>query len=281
MKFNNSSADFFVPDAKAPVEALKRTTHMAIAAHQDDIELFAYHGIAECFGRKDKWFTGVVVTDGAGSPRSGIYSSYTDADMMEIRKEEQRKAAVIGDYAAMIQLRYPSSKVKGADKAVADDIYAILEAAAPEIVYLHNPADKHDTHVATMLRAIEALRRLPDEKKPSKVYGGEVWRSLDWVNDDEKVVLSSSAYPNISAALVSVFDSQISGGKRYDLACAGRRLANATYYASHSTDQDTALSYGIDLTPLILDCSLDIKAYINAFIQRFADDVKKRLEKLV
>ena len=29
----------------------------------------AYHGVAECFGRKDKWFTGVVVTNGAGSPR--------------------------------------------------------------------------------------------------------------------------------------------------------------------------------------------------------------------
>ena len=58
---------------------------MCISAHQDDIEIMAYHGIAECFGRSDRWFTGVVVTNGAGSPRSGIYGEYTDAEMQKVR----------------------------------------------------------------------------------------------------------------------------------------------------------------------------------------------------
>src|SRR5208282_4773708 len=73
MHFHKPTADLFIPDNLAPAEALERTTHLAIAAHQDDIEIMAYHGIAACFGRKDKWFTGVVATNGAGSPRSGIY----------------------------------------------------------------------------------------------------------------------------------------------------------------------------------------------------------------
>ena len=104
MKFQNPHADLYVPDGLDPVAALARTTHMAIAAHQDDIEIMAYHGIAECFGQADKWFTGVVVTNGAGSPRAGIYERYTDEEMQQVRLREQQKAALVGDYACQIQL---------------------------------------------------------------------------------------------------------------------------------------------------------------------------------
>ena len=108
--FINPTADFFVPDGAAPEAALARTTHLCISAHQDDIEIMAYHGIAECFGRKDRWFTGVVVTNGAGSPRSGIYGGYTDEEMQQVRLIEQRKAAYVGEYACQIQLGFTSSR---------------------------------------------------------------------------------------------------------------------------------------------------------------------------
>jgi hypothetical protein len=69
----------------------------------------------------------------------------------------------------------------------------------------------------------------------------------------------------------------VSGGKRYDLATAGRRLAHATYYASHGTDEESALSFAMDLTPLVRDRKLDVGAYVLAFIDRFRADVEKRL----
>ena len=78
MKLHNQHADVFVPDGSDPDAALARTTHLCVSAHQDDIEIMAYHGIVECFGRTDRWFTGVVVTNGAGSPREGIYGQWTD-----------------------------------------------------------------------------------------------------------------------------------------------------------------------------------------------------------
>src|SRR5207237_8593611 len=108
MQFHKSTADFFVPDGTAADAAIARTTHLCISAHQDDIEIMAYHGVAECFGQKDKWFTGVVVTNGAGSPRSGIYGGYTDEQMQKVRLIEQRKAAYVGEYACQIQLGFPS-----------------------------------------------------------------------------------------------------------------------------------------------------------------------------
>ena len=278
MQFHNSQADVYVPDAAAPDAALARTTHLAIAAHQDDIEIMAYHGIAECFGRKDKWFTGVVVTNGAGSPRSGIYGGYTDEEMQKVRLVEQRKAAYVGDYACQIQLGFSSSAVKDAKSAaVVDDLARILRATKPEYVYLHNLADKHDTHVAVATRSIAALRAVHAETMPKKVYGCEVWRDLDWLPDDAKQVLPVSARSNIAAALVGVFDSQVTGGKRYDLATAGRRLANATYFASHGTDEESALTFAMDLTPLVADPELSVTEYILGFVDRFRGDAEKRM----
>ena len=130
------------------------------------------------------------------------------------------------------------------------------------------------------MRSIEALRRLPVGKRPAKVYGCEVWRNLDWLNDDEKAVLPVSEYKNIASAILGVFDSQISGGKRYDLAAVGRRLSNATFFASHETDECDALTYAIDLTPLIGNSGLSISDFTVAAIERFKNDVKTRINKL-
>jgi LmbE family N-acetylglucosaminyl deacetylase len=279
VQFHHPTTDFFVPDNLPPADALARTTHMCIAAHQDDIEIMAYHGVAECFGRHDRWFTGVVVTNGAGSPRSGIYGNYSDAEMLKVRVVEQRKAAFVGEYACQIQLAFTSGEVKDPrEPAVVADLGRILAAARPQYVYLHNLADKHDTHVSVSLRALAALRALPKESRPRKVYGCEVWRDLDWLMDDDKQLLAASSRSNIAAALVGVFDSQVTGGKRYDLATAGRRLANATYYAPHGTDQESALNFAMDLTPLVEDASLDVAAYTLAFVDRFRGDVEKRVK---
>lgn len=272
--------NLFIPDGTEEKKALSRTTHLCIAAHEDDIEFMAYAPIAECFGQKDKWFCGVVVTDGAGSPRNGLYANYTDEEMKAIRIEEQKKAAMLGEYGAQLLLGHPSKQVKDRnDREIISELVEILRKAKPQIVYLHNLADKHETHVATALKAIKALRELPPEERPEKVYGCEVWRNLDWINDDEKVYLDCSSHPNLSRALSSVFDSQIVGGKRYDLAAEGRRLANATFSESHACDTYTMLNYAMDLTPLIKDKTLDIADYVAGYIRRFEEDVRKNIAK--
>ena len=86
-------------------------------------------------------------------------------------------------------------------------------------------------------------------------------------------------HENIAASLVGVFDSQIAGGKRYDLATLARRRAHATYYQSHSVDAAQMINFGVDLTPLIQNEKLDPAEYIDGFIRRFADDVAGRIKK--
>ena len=45
MQLKNPDADVFVPDESSLAEALAKTTHLAVGAHQDDIEFMALHGI--------------------------------------------------------------------------------------------------------------------------------------------------------------------------------------------------------------------------------------------
>jgi LmbE family N-acetylglucosaminyl deacetylase len=282
MKLNLDTAEVFVPDGLPVDEALARTTHMAIAAHQDDLEIMAFEGILACFQREDRWFCGVVVTNGSGSPRDDLYKDYTDEEMRAIRRKEQKKAAVVGEYGAQVLLDYPSSAVKdGANKLPVKDIAALLKAAQPEIVYTHNLADKHDTHVGIAIKTVAALRSLQKAEQPSHLYGCEVWRDLDWMVDADKVTFDVSAHENLQAALLGVFDSQICGGKRYDLATMGRRRANATYFASHGTDVSTGTIYAMDLTCLIQDPERSIQAYAQEFIDRFAQDVAARFTRLI
>jgi len=281
MDLHNPNAEIYVPDGSPVDVALSRTTHLSVGAHQDDLEIMAFHGILECFGKSDRYFTGVTATNGAGSPRDDLYAHYTDEQMQTVRRLEQKKAAFVGEYAAHVFLDYTSSAVKdGTNAHVVEDLKKVLSATRPQVIYTHNLADKHDTHVAVALRVIRALRELPADLRPQHLYGCEVWRNLDWLNDKDKVVFDVSAHENLAASLVGIFDSQICGGKRYDLATMGRRRANASYLESHATDVATSVIFGIDLTPLIKNPSLDLRQYIASFINRFAEEVSSRLAKL-
>jgi len=282
MKFNSDTAEVFSAGGHPPSVALALTTHMAISAHPDDLEIMAFDGIIRCFHQENKYFSGVVVTDGSGSPRDKVYKDYTDDQMREVRRVEQKKAAMVGEYAAMALLDYPSSAVKDAsNKDPVEDLQNILTTALPEVVYTHNLADKHDTHVAVAVRTIEAVRLLSEPARPGKLYGCEVWRDLDWMVDDDKVALDVSGHENLQHALLGIFDSQIAGGKRYDLATMGRRRAHATYHATHGVDVSTGLTFAMDLTPLIIDPTRDIEGYLLDHVDRFSKEITDRLKKML
>jgi len=281
MRFHLDSAEIFIPDGLPAETGLARTTHLAIAAHQDDIEIMAAHPILECFQQRDKWFSGAVVTDGRGSPRENLYKDYSDEDMRLVRLKEQRKAAIVGEYAAQVMLDYPSSAVKaGSNHDVLEDLAAMIQLANPQVVFTHNLADKHDTHVAVALRVIAAIRSLPPAGRPPKLYGCEVWRDLDWMADADKVALNVSDHENLQAALLGVFDSQIAGGKRYDLASMGRRRAHATYSETHGVDVTTGLSFAMDMTSLIHNPAPDPGSLVRDLIEHFSRDVADRLARL-
>src|ERR1700722_10951533 len=111
MRLSRPDADIFVPSGEPLASALKRATLLGVAAHPDDLECMAYEPIVRGFSAPGEAFAGLVLTSGSGSVRAGAYRGLTDKAMARVRQKEQRKAAVIGDYALMVQLGHPSSAV--------------------------------------------------------------------------------------------------------------------------------------------------------------------------
>lgn len=274
------AASMLVPDGAPLVDAFHRITHLGIGAHQDDLEIMAYHGIAACYGADDRWFGGITCTDGAGSARAGRFADFDDEQIKAVRRREQEEAARLGEYGVMVQLGYPSAGVKGGGAtALEDDLVDLLGRMSPEVIYTHNLADKHETHVAVAVAALRAILRMPAAARPRAVYGCEGWRDLDWMADEDVVVLDVSAHPELAEKLIEVFASQIDGGKRYDLAAAGRRLANATFRASHAVDQLQRAWLAMDLTSLIVGEGRDAEQYVGSLVDRFSADVRARLQR--
>jgi LmbE family N-acetylglucosaminyl deacetylase len=278
MNLHNPDASLDVPDKTLVKEALSRTTHLAIGAHQDDVEIMAFHGIRICYDDPHQWFGGVVVTDGVGSPRTGKYANVSEGEMGRLRSREQIQAAKIGRYSFIAQLAYPSEVVRDANQQdLAKDLHAILNVAHPRVVYTHNPADKHETHVAVALEAIEAIRKQPPEKRPEAVYGCEVWRSLDWLPDENKIALDAGADDGLALRLLEAFASQNEGGKNYPRATLGRWGANATFHEPYAIDQSERLVFAMDLTPLVAEPFVDVAEYVLDLVNRFHQDVASKV----
>ena len=255
---------------------LSNIKDLCIAAHPDDAEIMAYGQIAACY--KNGGFAVAVLTNGGGSPRAGAYADITDEEMKEIRFKEQINAALIGNYSALFWLGYSSADVKTGAQSVKNDIATIFLETTPERVFIHNLADKHDTHVASALRSIDALRKVKDEFRPSKIYMMEVWRGLDWVGDGEKTLFDTSLYPELAEKILNVYESQISGGKEYTKATVGRRFANATFLESHSVDNLKSASLGIDITDFVYSED-DPCDFISGYVDSFRNDVTSRISK--
>ena len=268
----------YVPDGVSHGEC--RATHLCVAAHQDDVEIMAYAPIAECYDCGQKHFMAVTLTDGGGSPRTGRFARCTDEEMIRLRMGEQQKAAELGRYCALAMLGHTSNAVKGGDPAVTEELAELLLRVRPQILYTHNLADKHDTHVATALRTVEALRLIRSDYRPERVYMMEVWRGLDWLCEEDKALFDTSPRPQLAADLLDVFESQIEGGKSYRSAALGRRIANATFFESHRVDGGSSLSYGLDATDFVYSPQTP-QEFIGQCIARFREDVQSRLERLI
>lgn len=271
----------FVPDGGPLERALERTTHLGVVAHADDLEILAYHGILSCYRDPRLGFSGVVVTDGAGSIRVGPFAGLSAQELARVRLEEQERAASIGRYAAVAMLGHTSAETRELERTDIDQIIVeILERTRPRVVYTHSLFDRHDSHVAVALRTLRALSAVAEDARPEVVLGVEVWGDLDWLPDAMKVRLDVGGEPGLEEALLAVFDSQVAA-KRYDRAVVGRRLAHATFSESHEGDRTDRVVFAIDLAPLLSGEAGDPIAYSELFLDAFRGETRARLERLL
>jgi len=280
MKFSQPEASLYAPARQDPLTGLSATTHLGIGAHADDLEILAFSGISACYRHPSHRFSGVVVTDGAGSPRTGSFAKTSDSEMVAIRRDEQQRAADLGNYASVIQLGYPSPEVRKTDRSkLISDLVQILKAAQPQILYLHNPVDRHETHLAVLLACLEALKQIPENSRPREIYGCEVWGDLDWVPASRILRLPCSAPEDFGPSLLRCFASQVDGGKRYDWAAQGRRRAQATFGDAYTPDQADEVVLALDLKPL-LQPGASLSSFVSSLTEQFRTQSISRAQKV-
>ena len=86
---------------------------------------------------------------------------------------------------------------------------------------------------------------------------------------------------NLAGALNGVFDSQITGGKRYDLTVEGRRVAYATFFDSHSVDHSGRVACAVDLTPQIAsDEPKDLRRFVADVVKTFHTNLATTIDLL-
>ena len=235
-----------------PTRGAGRTTHLPWPPTQDDIEIMAYHGILECFESADRGFLGGHRHRRGREPADGIYANTptTRCRRSAGRAEEGRRG---GRVLRVALLDYPSPAVKDPRrKWWRTSRHPRRRQPSESSIPTTSPTSTTPTW-RSALRAMRPSGSCRGGRGPEAVYGCEVWRDLDWLPSRDKVAFDVGDRENLAAALVGVFDSQITGGKRYDLATPGRRRAHATYHESHGRDVATGLTFAMDLTPLIQD----------------------------
>jgi LmbE family N-acetylglucosaminyl deacetylase len=275
--FARPGSAVFVPDGVAVADALARTTHLGVGAHADDLEIMAIHGILACHADDERWFCGAIVTDGTGGPAGSV--PLDQGTLRELRRAEQERAATLGRYGAQIFLDYASADVKASsERAVVSDLVTLLRATRPEVVYTHALTDAHDTHVAVALRLVAACRELPAAERPARVLGCEVWRDLDWLASEDKVCLPVDERPELQAALLAVFESQLTV-KSYASAALGRRAAHAVFSESDAADRHRAVVWAMDLSPLVSEAG-STSDFVRGLVRRLEDDTLARVARL-
>ena len=275
MKFHNPSASIVFPKSDQPSVNTQsiQSRILGIGAHQDDLEFMCFHGILE--GRKQGGFTGLILSNGAGSSRGEAFTHLSEEEFCEVRKQEQIQAANLAGYQQIIQLGHPSKNIKSIDRSHAiRDVLEVLNNVKPEKIYTHNPFDKHDSHIATLIVTIEAIKLMAPEDRPKKLFGCEVWRSLDWLPSSLKIEFDVSNEASLRDDLLKCFPSQTQDSKNYAEAVNGRRIANATFSDAHTLDKSLQTEHAIDLSHLIGEDSNAALYFVREVQNKFATEIE-------
>jgi glucosamine-6-phosphate deaminase len=239
---------------------LKNVKSTYMGAHQDDTEIEVPHEIERNLAEQKKHppepssFLSIIATDGAAYTtalkREGKFANITPEGLIEMRKREQRVAAEEGKFA-VIQLQYPSASVKGQvskdkSKEIVNHMKSLYDALPNhQTAYSHAPVDTHETHVAVLTLAAQALRLA--EKKPEKLFGMEGWGELG-IGD----TTFSVDNPELVGQLLRCYESQIAMQKRpYDEIAVARIRGNGFMGDHHAEAKKGGMVIGIVLSRAI------------------------------
>ena len=266
---------FYSPLGLNFAEAKARTRVLAIGAHPDDLEFMCVEPIARCLPQEN--FGGLIVTSGSGSLRALEHEKLSDAEYAELRWEEQKHAARIGRYAFVDSLNLESAELreKSGLARLTASLKTYLIECNPDELYMHQPFDRHASHVRVCFALLEALRQLDPGQRPARIFGCEVWRNLDWAPKSSKELRPLSREDlELQRKLASVFVSQADpvNAKNYVEALVGRKISNAVFQEGLTGDSGAAQEVFVNLGPWV-NSSHSWKELGDKYLAEFCEEV--------
>jgi LmbE family N-acetylglucosaminyl deacetylase len=164
------------PAVVAPL-AVRRV--LVLAPHMDDEVLGCGGTLAACAARGAEVRV-AYLTDGskgyANASPAGAAPTLRERRLVELRKEEARRAAKILGWSELIFLDLPDGRLAVTDEAVAR-LARVLAELRPELVYLPFLTDPHPDHWATNGIFLAAARR-SGLRGGTQCWGYEVWKPI-------------------------------------------------------------------------------------------------------
>lgn len=244
----------------------KNLSIVAIGAHPDDVELMALPEIAAALERRCTLHA-VVCCDGAAGDG--------ERSVIDVRRSEARAAAAIGGFDLTL-LERESSDVRGAGFGdLVEELRTLVAGGDADVVLTHAPTDRHPTHVAVCAAVVEALRAVPTERRPARLFGREVWGSLDWLGADA-VRRDIGQLSDLLHRLLGAHQSQLAM-RPFDAAARGRAVANAVFFDPREPFEAGGELLALDLTPAIEDGGPSLRALVEMALQRHSARVDAAL----
>ena len=269
---------------------LTDTTDLSCTAHQDDAEI--ENGIQILQAQRDpkKNFLNIIATDGASS-KSRLNRADADAEgskgkpfelqeLPERRWREQRDASSASKTPS-IQLGYPSNAVNGlmgdGKKAEVVHILSGLFDSMPNLkdVFLHNPLDKHDTHLGVLACSVAAFRSMDSKDLPDNIVGMEGWGGLAGMPHGELVKFVTENKQDLEEikGWISLYTSQLDLQLRaYDKVTIALYEAHAGFVTDpHSLGVIEGMAIGVKLTDYIKNPDMQLEDMAEDLIRIMRD----------
>ncbi len=274
---------------QALASCLSRAQQISVGAHPDDAEIMAGPMMLKATP-ENPWLT-LILTNGAASSNTlnGEFASKTPEELTRMRQDEQKTASLEAG-VPLIMCKYPTPAITGdmGDEMLAkvretmSSLFSCMKGL--QTVYGHHPFDKHDTHVITFARQLEALRSLSDEQlNKIDVKGMEVWGDLE-VCESRLLKYQIESQEDLIhwRSLIAHYQSQIAGqGRDYSLATIERAQGHAGYQTHpHGANPADGLILAVELTDLVRNKTLSMMEMIRTLALELFSHQLKRGEQL-
>jgi LmbE family N-acetylglucosaminyl deacetylase len=157
------------------------------------------------------------------------------------------------------------------NRAMIEEIKAVLEFFMPGTVYVASPFERHKTHVQVSDLTIKAIRQI--KSYSPRMWGYHVWGGFYGLPRTRAVDISKVI--EVKKKAIRKHKSQIQG-KAYDSGMIGRNHYEGVFLETHKSDSMQFAEMFLDMQELVLNKRLSFKTFSKKIMKEFLADFQRK-----